>query len=81
MISSLSAIFVTATSTKSFASATISLEHVIGSSENTIGFATDDGSVSSSLSSSINHLEFIKRKQEDEKNLPSNSEDISPFDS
>ena len=65
MISSLSAIFVKATSTKSFASATISLEHAIGSSENIIGFATEDGSTSSSLSSSTNHLRFIKRKQED----------------
>lgn len=66
MISSLSAIFDTATSTKSFASATISLEHVIGSSENTIGFVTENGSASSSLSSSsINHLRLIKREQED----------------
>ena len=67
MMSSLSAIFVIATSTKSFASATISLEHVIGSSENTIGFVTENGSASSSLSSSTNHpsLRLIKREQED----------------
>ena len=65
MISSLSAIFVTATSTKSFANATISLEHVIGSSENTMGFATEDGSVSFSLSSSTNHPRFIKHERED----------------
>ena len=65
MISSLSAIFVTATSTKSFASSTISLEQVIGSSENTIGFVTEGGSASSLLSSPANHLKFIKRKQED----------------
>jgi hypothetical protein len=66
MISSLSAIFVTATSIRSFASATISSEHVIGSSENTIGFVTEDGPASSSLSSSTNHLRFIKCEQEDE---------------
>ena len=65
MISSLSSIFVIATSTKSFASATISMEHAIGSSENIIGFATEESSVSSSLSSSTNHLRLIKRKQED----------------
>ena len=65
MISSFSAIFVTATSTKSFASSTISLEQVIGSSENTIGFVTEDGSAPSSLSSSANHLRFIRRNQED----------------
>ena len=65
MISSLSAIFVTATSIKSIASSTISLEQVIGSSENTIGFVTEGSSASSSLSSSADHLRFIKREQED----------------
>ena len=57
MISSLSAMFVTAISTKSFANASISLEQVIGSSENTIEFVTED--VSSLSSSSASHLRFI----------------------
>jgi hypothetical protein len=42
------------------------LEHVIGSSENTIGFVTEDGSESSSLSlASTNHLRYIKPEHED----------------
>ena len=58
MIFSLSAMFVRAISTKSFANSIISFERTIGSSENIIGFAAEDGS-SSSSSPSASHLRII----------------------
>ena len=69
MISTLSAIFVTATSTRSFANSSISLEQVSGSSENTIGFVTEDGPTSSS---SASHLRCINIDRIIKRYLPSN---------